>query len=484
MAPPTDFGDKSVRRDPGVLVLLTGNTVHRRERLLNTDSQKLRIKKRSETGWACEPQTPYKPLGTPDLDRHKPYRYDDASFLSHRDPSSRLHLHDRKEQEGERKDEKTLQLPSIEPPPSPNSENGFSSLRKALQSSHSRVRRCRNGSQFHDCIRKSIQEAPVPRIQADGLRPLEPLNIPFSTVDSLNSAANGSGADAAGPSSDNSELSGPQLVPRPPVGMRPRQNLSKPTPSESLPEEPDDSQDFATLLESMDPHNMLHASRQVFNDSKKALNNNLYNALDELYDMREDIYKRKFMSFHSHRKLFSSKKWQKEAGEWYGQWKNQLIEKHEWFPELHQYTKSLHGPNAAFSAQTQRVIEHIKNAIQTNQGEYFVDDFLDLCLVIKKDTDTVHMDPNSPQVKICLFIREQLDVPHEDFRRFLQMHNPVLMHAVRDIFASVKPQPPRSNQQLDSRPQLEPIPPKEGSLTARTSRISQISDRRGSATHR
>eukprot|EP00854_Cymbomonas_tetramitiformis_P009812 gene9812-11625_t len=194
--------------------------------------------------------------------------------------------------------------------------------------------------------------------------------------------------------------------------MRPRQNLSKPTPSESLPEEPDDSQDFATLLESMDPHNMLHASRQVFNDSKKALNNNLYNALDELYDMREDIYKRKFMSFHSHRKLFSSKKWQKEAGEWYGQWKNQLIEKHEWFPELHQYTKSLHGPNAAFSAQTQRVIEHIKNAIQTNQGEYFVDDFLDLCL-------------------------------HEDFRRFLQMHNPVLMHAVRDIFASVKPQPPR-----------------------------------------
>ena len=357
------------------------------------NEEKARMKMREQCGWASSVHRPYKPLGTPDLERAKASR-----LLRKQHPSSKIkgkQLGD----DGDDKDTEFLMEDDEQEDNLGSHGNGYSSLKKEIDRSFKRMTACRTGASFMHMVQKDAPNDSVHYGSPGAGEGETALQIePGSPTDSL---------PASGPPSPYSDPGMDSLG-----GVREYVIRKSPSKVQTLEQKMITGPEFLSDF-NLDPSVTLMERLKEFDKCRNNLNRRLGKNLKILEHDRGEVYKRKFMAFKIHNTGFNGERWRLEAEKSHLESQLHAVDSHRWysrFLELAQERGTLLSP------MEKQVVEFVKSIVE--EGRDFEEtEFHSMVLGLPREAHT-----QSDVQKLVNFIRDEIGISVEEFRMFLGIH--------------------------------------------------------------
>ena len=352
-----------------------------------------REKSRGQCGWSSVREQPYRPLGSPDLERVKAAIFKRENVCAVETMAAGDDLGAKEEGfslEDDEPQENTL-----------SSGNGFSDLRREIKRSFDRMTACRTGVSFMDIVDRQVDcdEGPASPSGRGSPRRPPPLRLP--QIDGVGS-----------PTSTAPKQTSP--------GVREyvvsKTSKKKIQFDKSMITGPEFLADIV-----LDPAVTLQERLQEFKSLRASLNKRLNVSLRSLEVDREEAYKRKFMTFKIRNTGFNGERWRLEAEKSHLEAQLHAIDSNQWYSRFLQMVQE----KMRVTPLERQVIEAVKGVVDSG-GDFEASNFYVMVLGLPLEAHT-----NMGAQKILNFLRDELKIGVEDYKTFLTAQSLPISHSLR-----------------------------------------------------
>lgn len=352
-----------------------------------------RVKNRAQCGWSSVREQPYRPLGSPDLERVK-------AAIFKRENVSAVETMAAGDDLGAK--EEGFSLEDDEPTENTlSSGNGFSDLRREIKRSYDRMTACRTGVSFMDIVDRQVDSDDGPASPSGRGSPRRPPPLRLPQIEGVGSPGSGAGKQTS-------------------PGVREyvvsKASKKKIHFDKSMISGPDFLADIV-----LDPAVTLQERLQEFKSLRSSLNKRLNVSLHSLEVDREEAYKRKFMTFKIRNTGFNGERWRLEAEKSHLEAQLHAIDSNQWYSRFLQMVQE----KMRVTSLERQVIEAVKNVVDSG-GDFEASNFYTMVLGLPLEAHT-----NMGAQKILNFLRDELKIGVEDYKTFLTAYSLPISHSLR-----------------------------------------------------